>query len=146
MYTELHDNPEFDEIKILFEGAQGFGLDIDWGDYPYVTSSHCTVAGALLNGVPHTCVRDVWGVAKVYETYVGSKLFEGPDPIFAKIREVGEEFGATTGRARQVNWLDFDSLKMAININGVNRLVFNKTDVLEEVNAWRCPTSQMYKT
>lgn len=136
LYTELHDNPEFDEIKILFEGAQGFGLDIDWGDYPYVTSSHCTVAGALLNGVPHTAIRDVWGVAKVYETYVGSKLFEGPDPIFATIREVGEEFGATTGRPRQVNWLDFDLLNMAININGVNKLVFNKTDVLETVGRW----------
>jgi len=137
LYSELHHNLEFEEVEILFEGAQGFGLDIDWGDYPYVTSSHCTVAGALLNGVPHTAIRDVWGVAKVYETYVGSKLFEGSDPIFAKIREAGEEYGATTGRPRQVNWLDFDSLKMALNINGVNRLVFNKVDILEEVKAWR---------
>ena len=136
IYDELYENYKSNEVKILFEGAQGFGLDIDWGDYPYVTSSHCTVAGALLNGVPHTAIRDVWGVAKVYETYVGSKLFEGTDPIFATIREVGEEFGATTGRPRQVNWLDFDLLNMAVNVNGVNRLVFNKTDVLETVGRW----------
>ncbi len=134
MYSELHDNSEFDEVKILFEGAQGFGLDIDWGDYPYVTSSHCTVGGAILNGVPPKCIRDVWGVAKMYETYVGSKAFEGTDDIFQKIRKVGEEFGATTGRPRQVNWLDIDHLKMALSINGVNKLVFNKTDVLEEVD------------
>ena len=134
MYTELHDNPDFDHIEILFEGAQGFGLDIDWGDYPYVTSSHCTVGGAILNGDPPQSIRDVWGVAKVYETYVGTKKFEGDDDTFAKIRDVGEEFGATTGRPRQINWLDMDSLKMALSINGVNKLVFNKADVLEEVN------------
>jgi len=136
MYTELHENEEFKEVKVLFEGAQGFGLDIDWGDYPYVTSSHCTVGGAILNGVPPKCIRDVWGVAKVYETYVGAKQFEGPDPVFEKIRDIGEEFGATTGRPRQVNWMDIDALKMAIDINGVNKLVFNKKDVLEKVNRW----------
>jgi adenylosuccinate synthase len=134
MYSELHNNPEFDEVKILFEGAQGFGLDIDWGDYPYVTSSHCTVGSAILNGVPPKAIRDIWGVAKVYETYVGTKVFEGDDDAFPKIRTAGEEFGATTGRPRQVNWLDMDHLKMAISINGVNKLVFNKTDVLEEVD------------
>ncbi|OUW11033.1 MAG: hypothetical protein CBD26_03855 [Candidatus Pelagibacter sp. TMED166] len=136
MYSEIHDNPEFNEVKILFEGAQGFGLDIDWGDYPFVTSSHCTVGGAILNGVPPKSIRDVWGVAKVYETYVGEKPFEGTDDIFSKIREIGEEFGATTGRPRQINWMDMDSLKMALAINGVNRLVFNKADVLEEVQKW----------
>jgi adenylosuccinate synthase len=136
MYTELHENEEFEEVKILFEGAQGFGLDIDWGDYPYVTSSHCTVGGAILNGVPPSCIRDVWGVAKVYETYVGAKQFEGPDPVFEKIRDAGEEYGATTGRPRQVNWMDIDTLKMAIDINGVNQLVLNKVDVLEKVKRW----------
>lgn len=136
MYTELHDSPFYDESVILFEGAQGFGLDIDWGDYPYVTSSHCTVGGAILNGVPPRSIRDVWGVAKIYETYVGNKLFEGVDPIFAKIREAGEEFGATTGRPRQVNWMDFDNLIKAIDINGVNKLVINKVDVLDEIKRW----------
>jgi len=138
MYTEIYDNPDprLEEVKILFEGAQGFGLDVDWGDYPYVTSSHCTVGGAILNGVPPKSIRDVWGVAKVYETYVGKKIFEGEDPVFSKIREIGEEFGATTGRPRQINWMDFDNLKKAIDINGVNKLVFNKTDVLDAIGRW----------
>ena len=136
MYQELHNNEDFEEIKILFEGAQGFGLDVDWGDYPYVTSSHCTTAGALLNGVPPQSVRDVWGVAKIYETYVGSKNFHGTDEVFELIREAGDEYGATTGRPRQVNWLDFDLLKMAIDINGVNKMVVNKMDVLDQVQKW----------
>ena len=137
MYTELHNNEEFDEIEILFEGAQGFGLDVDWGDYPFVTSSHCTVGSAILNGVPPKSIRDIWGVAKIYETYVGAKHFADNDEIFDKIREVGNEYGATTGRPRQINWLDFDLLKMAIDINGVNKLVINKMDVLKELNIWR---------
>ena len=136
LYHELYENEEFEKIEILFEGAQGFGLDPDWGDYPYVTSSHCTVGSAILNGVPPKCIRDVWGVAKIYETYVGAKDFEGPDEIFDDIRELGEEYGATTGRARQINWLDFDMLKMASRINGVTKLVVNKMDILEELNAW----------
>ena len=136
LYHELYENEAYNEIEILFEGAQGFGLDIDWGDYPYVTSSHCTAAGALLNGVPPQAVRDVWGVAKIYETYVGAKKFHGGDDVFELIREVGEEYGATTGRPRQINWMDFDLMKMAIDINGVNKLVINKMDVLDEVQKW----------
>ena len=136
MYHELYENENFKNIKILFEGAQGFGLDPDWGDYPYVTSSHCTVGSALLNGVPPSAIRDVWGVAKIYETYVGAKDFEGVDEIFEEIRHIGQEYGATTGRPRQINWLDFDLLKMAARINGVNKLVFNKMDVLEAVDSW----------
>ena len=115
IYEELHQR--YDNPVILFEGAQGFGLDIDWGDYPYVTSSHCTVGSAILNGVPPSAIRDVWGVAKIYETYVGAKNFEGKDPIFEDIREIGQEYGSTTGRARQINWLDFDMLKMAARID-----------------------------
>ena len=122
---------------IVTGGAQGFGLDIDWGDYPYVTSSHCTVGSAILNGVPPRAIRDVWGVSKIYETYVGAKEFQGIDPILDEIRNVGAEFGATTGRPRQTNWMDLDLLKKAININGVNKLVVNKTDVLDEVNFWK---------
>jgi len=138
MYKELYenDNTPYSEVKILFEGAQGFGLDVDWGDYPYVTSSHCTVGSAVLNGVPPKCIRDVWGVAKIYETYVGAKPFEGPEPVFEEIRKVGEEYGATTGRPRQVNWMDFDMLKQAVDINGVTKLVVNKVDVLEKVKRW----------
>lgn len=136
MYHELYENEKFQELEILFEGAQGFGLDPDWGDYPYVTSSHCTVGSAILNGVPPSCIRDVWGVAKIYETYVGAKDFEGPDEIFDEIRELGHEFGSTTGRPRQINWLDFDMLKMASRINGVNNLVINKVDILRILDIW----------
>ena len=136
IYHELYENEEFEDIEILFEGAQGFGLDIDWGDYPYVTSSHCTVGSALLNGVPPKALRDIWGVAKIYETYVGAKDFEGPYEDFDLIRELGQEYGATTGRPRQINWLDFDLLRMAARINGINKLVINKMDILEEVDKW----------
>ena len=131
VYEELHEkstNP-----IILFEGAQGFGLDIDWGDYPYVTSSNCITAAALMNGVPHQAVRDVWGVAKIYETYVGAKKFQPDSNIFSLIQEVGQEFGATTGRKRQVNWMNINFLKKALNINGVTHLVLNKVDVLEKI-------------
>jgi adenylosuccinate synthase len=137
MYEELHNNEEFDEVKILFEGAQGFGLDVDWGDYPYVTSSHCTVGGAILNGVPPQAIRDVWGVAKIYETYVGAKEFQGVDPELELIREVGNEYGATTGRPRQTNWLDMDLLRKASKINGVTKIVVNKVDILEEVQQFK---------
>ena len=135
LYEEFHEG--YRRPVILCEGAQGFGLDVDWGDYPYVTSSHCTVAGALLNGIPHKWVRDVWGVAKIYETYVGSKEFEGSDPVFQKLRDCGEEYGATTGRPRQCNWMDFSLIKKSCDINNVNKLVFNKVDVLKEVGIYK---------
>lgn len=124
------------DVTILAEGAQGFGLDIDWGDYPFVTSSHCTTAGALLNGLPPKSVRNVWGVAKVYETYVGSKKFQPEGAVFDKIGDVGEEFGATTGRRRQTNWMNMQTLERAIRMNGVTHIVFNKVDVLREVGQW----------
>ncbi len=126
----------------LFEGAQGFGLDIDWGDYPYVTSSHCTVAGAMLNGVPPKAIRNVWGVAKAYETYVGTKKFQGNDPVFDKICEVGQEYGATTGRKRQVNWMNWNLIEKAIKVNGVTHIVFNKMDVLRDVDTWKAISSE----
>lgn len=131
VYEELHErcgNP-----IILFEGAQGFGLDIDWGSYPYVTSSNCISAAALMNGVPPQTVRSVYGVAKSYETYVGSKKFQPAGEVFNKIQEEGQEYGATTGRVRQVNWMDLNFLQKAININGATHIVFNKMDVLENV-------------
>ena len=123
-------------INILAEGAQGFGLDIDWGDYPFVTSSHCTTAGALLNGLPPGAINDVWGVAKIYETYVGSKKFQPEGAIFDTIGDIGEEFGATTGRRRQVNWMNMQTAERAIRMNGVTHVVFNKVDVLREAGEW----------
>ena len=134
LYEELHErhsNP-----KILFEGAQGFGLDIDWGDYPYVTSSHCTTAAALLNGIPPQAVQKVWGVAKAYETYVGAKQFQPEGDIYNMLREIGAEYGTTTGRPRQCNWMNWDLVEKAININGVTDLVFNKMDVLRKLGHW----------
>jgi adenylosuccinate synthase len=134
IYDELHKHTK--NPIILCEGAQGFGLDIDWGDYPFVTSSHCTVGSALLNGIPPQAIRDIWGVAKAYETYVGAKTFELNNPIFSKIRNAGKEYGATTGRPRQCGWLEVPFLEKSVKINGVNKLVFNKMDILQEVNRW----------
>jgi adenylosuccinate synthase len=134
LYKEFHEKKP---AVILAEGAQGFGLDIDWGDYPFVTSSHCTSAGALLNGLPPQSLREVWGIAKVYETYVGTKRFQPKGAVFDKIADVGEEYGATTGRRRQVNWIELEALERAIRINGVTHVVLNKADVLDDVGAWK---------
>jgi len=122
------------QYGILCEGAQGQFLDISQGDYPFVTSSHTGVSGALLNYIPYSKVRNVYGVAKAYDTYVGAKSFEANDPVFAKLREIGGEFGATTGRPRQCNWLNLDNLCKAININGVTNLIISKMDVLKQLN------------
>lgn len=121
------------ENTILFEGAQGFELDIDWGDYPYVTSSHCVVGGAVLNGVPAQKIQKVYGVAKAYRTYVGNKEFEQPSLAFKQIRELGFEYGATTGRKRQIDWLNLDLIIKAANINGVTDIIINKLDILQQV-------------
>lgn len=133
LYQEWYSGKD---ISILAEGAQGFGLDIDWGDYPFVTSSHCTTAGALLNGFPASAIRNVWGVAKIYETYVGSKKFQPEGEVFVRMGDVGEEFGATTGRRRQTNWMNMQTLERAIRMNGVTHIVFNKVDVLRTVGEW----------
>jgi len=134
IYEELHNN---EDNKILFEGAQGFELDVDWGDYPYVTSSHCTVGSAVLNGVPPQRIRKVYGVCKAYNTYVGAKEFEKDEKVFEKIREVGNEYGATTGRKRQIAWNNLDDIIKAARINGVTHLVVNKIDVLEKVGVFK---------
>lgn len=138
MHEEFHDNTK--PAYVLAEGAQGFGLDVDWGDYPFVTSSHCTTAGALLNGFAPQTVGEVWGIAKIYETYVGQKQFEPAEPVFQKIREYGEEYGATTGRPRQCNWMDMDILRRAVRVNGVTHVVFSKVDILRKVGEWKVRT------
>lgn len=137
LYEEFYGHGSGRYCRILFEGAQGFGLDVDWGDYPYITSSHCTVGGAILNAVPPRYIRNVWGVAKIYETYVGAKQFQPDDKVFDKIREVGVEYGATTGRPRQCNWLNMKELVKASQINGCNKIVINKTDILDTVGVWK---------
>lgn len=134
-YEEFFNNS--DPVVALFEGAQGFNLDIDWGDYPYVTSSHCTTGGAVLNGIPPKSIRSIFGVVKCYDTYVGSKKFEPDEKIFKDIREIGQEFGATTGRPRQVNFLNLNNLIKSARINGVTELIINKMDILQQVDTWK---------
>ena len=124
------------KATVLCEGAQGVELDVDWGDYPYVTSSHCTAAGACLNGFPPQSVRSVIGVAKAYETYVGSKEFQPEEQVFNALQIAGDEFGATTGRKRQCNWMSLPNLERVIRLNGVTNLIINKMDVLEDVGTW----------
>ena len=124
-------------MKILFEGAQGFELDIDWGDYPYVTSSNCTTGFALTSGVNPHSLNKVWGIAKLYDTYVGNKKFQPEDPIFKELATLGHEFGSTTGRPRQCNWLNLKRLKKAIMINGVTDLVINKCDIIKELGVFK---------
>ncbi len=137
MYEEFTGSKK--NLTVLAEGAQGFGLDVDWGDYPFVTSSHCTTAGALLNGFAPQSLRRVWGIAKVYETRVGRTRtpFEPKQKIFEKIREYGEEYGATTGRPRQCNWLNLQLIEQAVKANGVTDIVLSKMDVLNSVGAWK---------
>ena len=126
--------------KVLAEGAQGTLLDIDFGSYPFVTSSSTISAGACTGlGLPPSQIREVYGVFKAYCTRVGSGPFttELLDETGEKLRIAGKEFGATTGRPRRCGWLDLPALKYAILLNGVNHLCMMKADVLsdfEEVN------------
>lgn len=135
MYEEFYYHHP--DATVLCEGAQGFGLDIDWGDYPYVTSSHCTTAGALLNGFAPQSIRKVYGVAKAYETYVGAKEFQPKDKVFELIQHAGGENGATTGRKRQCDWITLRDMEKAVRLNGVTNLIVNKMDVLDEVGHWK---------
>lgn len=123
--------------SVLAEGAQGFNLDIDWGDYPYVTSSHCTAGSVCLNGVSPRKIRKIYGVAKAYETYVGAKQFGSEDcQDLLQVQIVGKEFGSTTGRKRKCNWINLDTLAYAANVNDITDLIINKIDVLDEVNSY----------
>ena len=119
--------------KILAEGAQGSLLDIDFGTYPFVTSSTTTAAGACTGlGIAPNAVGEVFGIFKAYTTRVGSGPF--PTELFDEVGEtmgrVGHEFGATTGRARRCGWIDLVALKYAIRVNGVTQLMMMKGDVL----------------
>jgi len=123
--------------NILAEGAQGSMLDIDFGSYPFVTSSNTTVGGVCTGlGVPTSAIREVLGVFKAYCTRVGSGPFptEEHSEIGKMLREKGKEFGATTGRPRRIGWLDIPALKYACMINGVTQLAMMKSDVLNCLN------------
>ena len=125
------------DLKILAEGAQGFGLDIDFGKYPFVTSSHVTLGGLMLCGFNPKSIGDVIAVGKVYETYVGAFKFQDfNDPMLDIIGDAGNEYGATTGRRRQINYIDFTTLYKSIIVNHPTQVILNKLDILEEVNHW----------
>lgn len=119
--------------SILAEGAQGTLLDVDFGTYPFVTSSNTTVGGVMTGlGIPPTKINNVIGIFKAYTTRVGSGPFptELNDEIGNKIREIGKEFGATTGRARRCGWIDLPLLKYSCMVNGITELHMMKLDVL----------------
>lgn len=129
---------------ILAEGAQGALLDIDFGSYPYVTSSNTTSGGACSGlGVPPKYIREVFGVFKAYCTRVGSGPFptELQGPEAEALRQAGGEFGATTGRPRRVGWLDMPALQYACMLNGVTQLVMTKADVLSGMEQVKLATS-----
>lgn len=125
------------EESILFEISQGFNLDIDFGNYPYVTSSQCHVGTIVSCGFPITKINKVYGVAKIYTTYVGNMKFQPPDPQLHQLQVLGNEYGATTARMRQCDWLNLDELIKAIYVNGVTDLIINKCDIIINLNYYK---------
>ncbi len=130
--------------KILAEGAQGTLLDIDFGSYPFVTSSNTICAGACTGmGVAPSAIGEVFGIFKAYCTRVGS----GPFPTELlndegdQLRNLGNEFGSTTGRPRRCGWMDLVALKYSIMLNGVTQLIMTKTDVLDSFSAIKVATA-----
>jgi len=129
--------------KILAEGAQGTMLDIDFGTYPYVTSSNTVTAGTCTGlGIAPSKIGDVIGIFKAYCTRVGSGPFptELEDEVGEQIRQEGREFGSTTGRPRRCGWIDLPAMKYAIMINGVTELAMMKADVLDKFDTIRACT------
>jgi adenylosuccinate synthase len=137
-----------DQKSILAEGAQGSLLDIDFGTYPFVTSSNTTAAGACTGlGIAPNSIGDVFGIFKAYTTRVGSGPF--PTELFDEDGEtmgrVGNEFGATTGRSRRCGWLDLVALRYACQVNGVTQLMMMKADVLSGFKSLKVCTAYNYK-
>ena len=133
--------------KVLGEGAQGSLLDIDFGTYPYVTSSNTTSAGACTGlGIAPNKINKVYGIFKAYTTRVGSGPF--PTELFdstgERMAKIGNEFGATTGRPRRCGWLDLLSLKHSITVNGVTDLIMMKGDVLSGIDKIKVCTKYNY--
>ncbi|MCF0176039.1 MAG: adenylosuccinate synthase [Bacteroidales bacterium] len=141
---EYFTNELLDKCDILAEGAQGSMLDIDYGSYPFVTSSSTACAGACIGlGVSPHRIGHVWGIFKAYCTRVGSGPF--PTELFdetgEKIRAIGHEFGAVTGRPRRCGWLDLVALKYAVMISGVTDLIMMKSDCLDTFETIKVCTS-----
>ncbi|MFN0032622.1 MAG: adenylosuccinate synthase [Flavobacteriales bacterium] len=136
-----------DGSRILAEGAQGSLLDVDFGSYPFVTSSNTVAAGACTGlGVAPNRVGEVIGIFKAYCTRVGSGPFptELNDATGESMRQIGNEFGSTTGRARRCGWLDIPALRYACMINGVTQLIMMKADVLSEFDTLKVCTHYMH--
>ena len=132
--------------RVLFEGAQGTLLDLDTGTYPFVTSSNPIAGGACTGtGVGPTKIDSVLGIAKAYLTRVGAGPFpsEADEERGTKIRDIGAEFGTTTGRERRCGWLDLVGLRYAVRLNGLTELVLTKLDVLSEFDS--IPVCVAYK-
>lgn len=130
--------------KVLAEGAQGTMLDIDFGSYPFVTSSNTVCAGACTGmGIAPRNIGEVFGIFKAYCTRVGSGPF--PTELFdetgEKMRKIGFEFGSVTGRPRRCGWIDLVALKYAIMINGVSQLIMMKSDVLDDFDTIKACTA-----
>lgn len=134
--------------SILCEGAQGSLLDVDFGTYPFVTSSNTTAAGACTGlGIAPNRIKDVYGIFKAYTTRVGSGPFptELFDEVGEKMAKIGNEFGSVTGRARRCGWLDLVALKYSCQINGVTELMMMKGDVLSGFDTIMACTGYKYK-
>lgn len=134
--------------SILCEGAQGSLLDVDFGTYPFVTSSNTTAAGACTGlGIAPNKIKDVYGIFKAYTTRVGSGPFptELFDEVGEKMAKIGNEFGSVTGRARRCGWLDLVTLKYSCQINGVTELMMMKGDVLSGFDTINICTAYKYK-
>jgi adenylosuccinate synthase len=134
--------------SILCEGAQGSLLDVDFGTYPFVTSSNTTAAGACTGlGIAPNKIKDVYGIFKAYTTRVGSGPFptELFDEVGEKMAKIGNEFGSVTGRARRCGWLDLVALKYSCQINGVTELMMMKGDVLSGFDKIMICTGYKYK-
>ncbi|MBL7158387.1 MAG: adenylosuccinate synthase [Candidatus Omnitrophica bacterium] len=146
--TELLNAAIKKKKSILFEGAQGTLLDVDYGTYPFVTSSNSTAGGACTgSGIGPTRIDKVIGVVKAYTTRVGEGPFPtefGPD-MMEKIRTKGGEFGATTGRPRRCGWFDACLVKHSVAVNGIAEIVVTKLDVLDELETIKICTSYRVK-
>ena len=121
--------------NIMCEGAQGFWLDINFGNYPYVTSSLTLPYSSCSLGFPPQKIRDIYGCAKMYDTRVGVDT-EFPDTIL-ELAELGKEIGSTTGRLRKAQWLNLDKLIYAINISGTTHLIISKVDIIKQINKFK---------
>lgn len=147
--SEYFINKALDEGKrILAEGAQGSLLDVDFGSYPFVTSSSTIAAGACSGlGVAPSRIGKVFGIFKAYCTRVGTGPFptELFDELGEKLRKNGHEFGSTTGRPRRTGWLDLPALKYAVMLNGVTNLMMMKSDVMDDFQEIKVATAYNYK-